>query len=112
MERANELMNDDSLQKLETAAMARSRSVDSAPLGNYTIWKNEYRRGKSFEDMLRLMQDQIIMARVYSGLAKFTNNLALHQEIETQLMKLAWEEESTDIDQEQRYHRQYILFLR
>ncbi|CAA0377288.1 unnamed protein product [Arabidopsis thaliana] len=102
LERANELMNDDSLQKLETAAMARSRSVDSAPLGNYTIWKNEYRRGKSFEDMLRLMQDQIIMARVYSGLAKFTNNLALHQEIETQLMKLAWEEESTDIDQEQR----------
>ncbi|EFH58323.1 GAUT2/LGT2 [Arabidopsis lyrata subsp. lyrata] len=101
LERANELMNDDTIQKFEKAAMARSRSVDSAPLGNYTIWKNEYRRGKNFEDMLRLMQDQIIMARVYSGLAKMTNNLALHEEIETQLMKLAWEGESTDIDQQQ-----------
>lgn len=102
MERANELMNDDTIHKFEKAAVARSRSVDSAPLGNYTIWKNEYRMGKNFEDMLRLMQDQIIMARVYSGLAKMTNNLALHEELETQLAKLQSEEESTDIDQQQR----------
>lgn len=95
-------MNDDTIKKFEKAAIARSRSVDSAALGNYTIWKNEYRRGKSFEDMLLLMQDQIIMARVYSGLANMMNNIALHEELETLLMKLASEEESTDIDQQQR----------
>ncbi|KAL1191609.1 putative galacturonosyltransferase 2 [Cardamine amara subsp. amara] len=101
VKRANELMNDDTIKKFEKAAIARSRSVDSAALGNYTIWKNEYRKGKTFEDMLHLMQEQIIMARVYSGLSKMTNNLVLHQELETLLMKLASEEELTDIDQQQ-----------
>lgn len=101
---ASELMNDDTIQKFEKAAIVRSRSVDTAPLGNYTIWKNEYRKGKTFEDILHLMQDQIIMARVYTTIAKMTNNLALHEELETQLAKLALmeEEESTDIDKQQR----------
>lgn len=103
MKRVNELMNDATVQKFEKAAIQRSRNVDSAPLGNYTIWRNEYRQGKILEDMLRLMQDQIIMARVYTTLAKLTNNLALHEELETQLEKLAlMEEEPADIDQHQR----------
>ncbi|XP_023640802.1 putative galacturonosyltransferase 2 isoform X1 [Capsella rubella] len=102
VKRADELRNDDTVHKFEKAAIARSRSLHSPPLGNYTIWKNEYQIGNNFEDMLRLMQDQIIMARVYSGLARMTNNLALHEELETQLAKIALEEESSDTDQLQR----------
>ncbi|KAJ0258198.1 putative galacturonosyltransferase 2 [Hirschfeldia incana] len=100
--RAKELMNKDNLPALEKAAIQRSMSVDSVAIGNYSIWRNDYHKGKNFEDLLRLKQDQIIMVRVYTSLAKMSNNLALHKELETQLAKIEEEEEPTNIDQEQR----------
>ena len=101
--RAKDLMNKDNHQALEKAAIQRSRSIDSVVPGNYSIWRNEYHKSKNFEDLLRLMQDQIIMVRVYTSLAKMTNNLALHKELEAKLAKMEEEqEESINIDQQQR----------
>lgn len=100
--RGKELMNKENLPALEKAAIQRSMSIDSVAIGNYSIWRNDYRKGKNFEDLLRLRQDQIIMVRVYTSLAKMSNNLALHKELETHLAKIEEEEESTNIDQEQR----------
>ncbi|KFK37413.1 hypothetical protein AALP_AA4G253700 [Arabis alpina] len=103
VKRATELMNVGTIQKFEKAALIRSRSVDTAPLGNYSIWRNEYRKGKTFEDIVLQMQDQIIMARVYTTIAKIRNNLALHEELESELAKVElMEEESIDIDKPQR----------
>ncbi|CAF2093444.1 unnamed protein product [Brassica napus] len=100
--RAKDLMNKDNHQALEKAAIQRSRSIDSVVPGNYSIWRNEYHKSKNFEDLLRLMQDQIIMVRVYTSLAKMTNNLALHKELEAKLAKMEEEqEESINIDQQQ-----------
>ncbi|CAG7873618.1 unnamed protein product [Brassica rapa] len=100
--RAKDLMNKDNHQALEKAAIQRSRSIDSVAPGNYSIWRNEYHKSKNFEDLLRLMQDQIIMVRVYTSLAKMTNNLALHKELEAKLAKMEEEqEESINIDQQQ-----------
>ncbi|KAL0720258.1 hypothetical protein Bca4012_034857 [Brassica carinata] len=99
--RAKELMNNDNIEALEKAAIQRSRSVDSVAPGNYSIWRNDYHKGKNFEDLLRLLKDQIIMVRVYTSLAKMTNNLALHKELETKLA-LMEEEESISIDQQER----------
>ncbi|CAH2057733.1 unnamed protein product [Thlaspi arvense] len=100
--RANELMNDGTTREFEKEALQRSRSVDTAAPGNYTIWKNEYRKGKSFEDMLLLLKDQTTMARVYTTIAKMTNNLALHEELETQLAKLeSMEEVLSDVDKQE-----------
>ncbi|KAL0665712.1 hypothetical protein Bca4012_028416 [Brassica carinata] len=101
--RARDLMNKDNLQALEKAAIQRSKSIDSVAPGNYSIWRNEYHKSKSFEDLLHLMQDQIIMVRVYSSLAKMTNNLALHKELEAKLALMEEEqEESININQQQR----------
>ncbi|XP_022574856.2 putative galacturonosyltransferase 2 isoform X1 [Brassica napus] len=101
--RAKDLMKKDNHQALEKAAIQRSRSIDSVAPGNYSIWRNEYHKSKNFEDLLRLMQDQIIMVRVYTSLAKMTNNLALHKELEAKLAKMEEEqEESINIDQQQR----------
>ncbi|WZY91395.1 hypothetical protein YC2023_063724 [Brassica napus] len=101
--RAKDLMNKDNQQALEKAAIQRSRSIDFVAPGNYSIWRNEYHKSKNFEDLLRLMQDQIIMVRVYTSLAKMTNNLALHKELEAKLAKMEEEqEESINIDQQQR----------
>ncbi|XP_033148409.1 putative galacturonosyltransferase 2 isoform X1 [Brassica rapa] len=100
--RAKDLMKKDNHQALEKAAIQRSRSIDSVAPGNYSIWRNEYHKSKNFEDLLRLMQDQIIMVRVYTSLAKMTNNLALHKELEAKLAKMEEEqEESINIDQQQ-----------
>ena len=96
-------MNKDNLQALEKAAIQRSKSIDSVAPGNYSIWRNEYHKSKSFEDLLHLMQDQIIMVRVYTSLAKMTNNIALHKELEAKLALMDEEqEESINIDQQQR----------
>ncbi|CAN6830208.1 unnamed protein product [Brassica oleracea] len=100
--RARDLMNKDNLQALEKAAIQRSKSIDSVAPGNYSIWRNDYRKGKNFEDLLHLMQDQIIMVRVYTSLAKMTNNIALHKELEAKLALMDEEqEESINIDQQQ-----------
>lgn len=85
--RANELVqrNDDTILKLENAAIERSKSVDSAVLGKYSIWRRENDNDNS-DSNIRLMRDQVIMARVYSGLAKLKKNKTdLFQELQARI---------------------------
>lgn len=84
--RANELVqhNDDTILKLENAAIERSKSVDSAVLGKYSIWRRENENDNS-DSNIRLMRDQVIMARVYSGIAKLKNKNDLLQELQARL---------------------------
>lgn len=56
-ERSVKPENDETIQEFENASIQWSRSLHSAALGNYTIWQNEYRRVKKFEDILSLMQN-------------------------------------------------------
>ncbi|KAI4356855.1 hypothetical protein L6164_000842 [Bauhinia variegata] len=84
--RAAELVrqDDDVYVKLENAAIERSKSVDSAVLGKYSIWRKEIENENS-DSTIRLMRDQIIMARVYLSIAKMKNKLELYQELQTRL---------------------------
>ncbi|KAG7561625.1 Nucleotide-diphospho-sugar transferase [Arabidopsis thaliana x Arabidopsis arenosa] len=84
--RAKELVqhNDDTILKLENAAIERSKSVDSAVLGKYSIWRRENENDNS-DSNIRLMRDQVIMARVYSGIAKLKNKNDLLQELQARL---------------------------
>ncbi|KAL0756616.1 hypothetical protein Bca101_094284 [Brassica carinata] len=84
--RANELVqrNDDTILKLENAAIERSKSVDSAVLGKYSIWRRENENDNS-DSNIRLMRDQVIMARVYSGIAKLKNKTELLQELQARI---------------------------
>ncbi|CAN8254069.1 unnamed protein product [Cochlearia groenlandica] len=84
--RANELVqhNDDTILKLENAAIERSKSVDSAVLGKYSIWRRENENDNS-DSNIRLMRDQVIMARVYSGIAKLKNKTDLLQELQARV---------------------------
>ncbi|XP_058098675.1 polygalacturonate 4-alpha-galacturonosyltransferase [Magnolia sinica] len=80
--RAAELVqqDDEAIVKLENAAIEHSKAVDSAVLGKYSIWRRENENENS-DSNVRLMRDQIIMARVYSSIAKLKNNLRLYQEL-------------------------------
>ncbi|XP_057531664.1 polygalacturonate 4-alpha-galacturonosyltransferase [Amaranthus tricolor] len=76
--------DDETILKLENAAIQRSKSVDSAILGKYNIWRRE-NENENTDNTVRLMRDQIIMARVYIGIAKMKNKLDLFQELQNRL---------------------------
>ncbi|XP_064982783.1 polygalacturonate 4-alpha-galacturonosyltransferase-like [Musa acuminata AAA Group] len=84
--RAMELVqqDDEALVKLENAAIEHSKAVDSAILGKYSIWRRDNENENS-DSTVRLMRDQIIMARVYMVIAKSKNRLDLYQELLTRI---------------------------
>ncbi|WVZ06771.1 hypothetical protein V8G54_020117 [Vigna mungo] len=83
--RAAELIREDeAMVKLENSAIEHSKSVDSAVLGKYNIWRKE-NENENADSTVRLMRDQIIMAKVYLSIAKMKDSLQLYQELESQL---------------------------
>ncbi|KAJ9171301.1 hypothetical protein P3X46_014689 [Hevea brasiliensis] len=84
--RAADLVQQDNeaILKLENSAIERSKSVDTAVLGKYSIWRKENENENS-DSTVRLMRDQMIMARVYISIAKMKNKLDLHQELQIRL---------------------------
>lgn len=84
--RASELVqkDDEATVKLENAAIERSKSVDSAVLGKYSLWRKENENENS-DSTVRLMRDQLIMARVYLSIAKMKNKVDLYQQLQTRL---------------------------
>ncbi|XVF22664.1 hypothetical protein REPUB_Repub12eG0190500 [Reevesia pubescens] len=84
--RAAELVqqDDEATIKLENAAIERSKAVDSAVLGKYNIWRRENENDNS-DSTVRLIRDQIIMAKVYVSIAKLKNKLDLQQELQIRL---------------------------
>ncbi|KAF9614855.1 hypothetical protein IFM89_020952 [Coptis chinensis] len=80
--RASQLVqqDDEAIVKLENAAIERTKAVDSAVLGKYSIWRRD-NENENTDANVRLMRDQMIMARVYASIAKMKDKLDLYQEI-------------------------------
>lgn len=76
--------DDEASIKLENAAIEHSKSVDGAVLGKYSIWRRE-NENENPDSTVRLMRDQMIMARVYLRIAKMKNKTELYQELQTRL---------------------------
>lgn len=76
--------DDDATVKLENAAIERSKAVDSAVLGKYSIWRRD-NENENADTQVHLMRDQMIMARVYSHIAKAKGRLDLEKELIAQL---------------------------
>lgn len=99
--RASELIqqDDEETVKLENAAIVRSKEVDSAVLGKYSIWRRENENENS-DSTVRLMRDQLIMARVYSSIARARNNLDIYQNLTLRIKESqhALGEANTDSD--------------
>ncbi|KAJ6686155.1 GALACTURONOSYLTRANSFERASE 4-RELATED [Salix purpurea] len=84
--RAVELLrqDDEAIARLENAAIERSKLVDGAVLGKYSIWRKEMDNENS-DSTVRLMRDQMIMARVYLTIAKMKNKFDLLQELQARI---------------------------
>eukprot|EP00252_Welwitschia_mirabilis_P027439 TRINITY_DN9405_c0_g2_i2.p1 TRINITY_DN9405_c0_g2~~TRINITY_DN9405_c0_g2_i2.p1 ORF type:complete len:535 (+),score=90.46 TRINITY_DN9405_c0_g2_i2:751-2355(+) len=80
--RAMELLQQDEEErvKLENAAIERSKEVDSAVLGKYSIWRRDNENENS-DSTVRLIRDQLIMARVYSSIARAKNSNEMYNEL-------------------------------
>ncbi|XP_073019917.1 polygalacturonate 4-alpha-galacturonosyltransferase-like isoform X1 [Primulina eburnea] len=76
--------DDDVNVKLENAAIEHSNLVDSAVLGKYSIWRKENENENS-DSNVRLIRDQMIMARVYTSLARMKNKTNLANELQNRL---------------------------
>ncbi|XP_011074569.1 polygalacturonate 4-alpha-galacturonosyltransferase [Sesamum indicum] len=70
--------------KLENEPIQRSKSVDSAVLGKYSLWRKQNENENS-DSNVRTIQDQMIMARVYISLAITKNKLDLAHELQNRL---------------------------
>ncbi|KAK4723802.1 hypothetical protein R3W88_026581 [Solanum pinnatisectum] len=76
--------DDEVTVKLENAALERSKSVDSAVLGKYSIWRKE-NENENTDSKVHLMRDQMIMSRVYISIATMKKKPRLAQELQKQL---------------------------
>lgn len=83
--RAVELLqkDDEATVKLENAAIEHSKPIDSATLGKYNIWRKDH--DEINDGHVRLIRDQIIMAKVYALLAREKNQYDLRQDLLIQI---------------------------
>lgn len=65
---------------MQTAAIEHSKQFISSVRGKYSIWRREYNNPNS-DSTLRLMQDQIIMAKVYGSIALSKEEDELHNSL-------------------------------
>ncbi|CAI9099679.1 OLC1v1036536C2 [Oldenlandia corymbosa var. corymbosa] len=62
---------------MQEAAIEQARELDTTTKGRYSIWRKEYENPNS-DSTVKLMHDQIIMARAYATIAKARNETFLY----------------------------------
>lgn len=68
--------------QMAEAAIERSKTLDTTIKGKYSIWRRDYENPNS-DSTLKLMRDQIIMAKVYANIAKSKNETGLYNSLMT-----------------------------
>ncbi|KAG5027742.1 hypothetical protein JHK87_011256 [Glycine soja] len=78
--RAAELTREDKENDdhIVSAAIEHTEGFDTTIKGKYGIWRREYENPNS-DSTLKLMQDQIIMAKAYANIAKSKNKTVLYE---------------------------------
>ncbi|XP_057966306.1 probable galacturonosyltransferase 3 isoform X2 [Malania oleifera] len=66
--------------QMQAAAIERSREFDTTVKGKYSIWRKDFENPNS-DSLLKLMRDQIIMAKVYASIAKSKNESGLYNSL-------------------------------
>ncbi|XP_057516166.1 probable galacturonosyltransferase 3 isoform X2 [Amaranthus tricolor] len=80
--RAAELMRQDKAMdaEMEKAAIERAQGLDTTVIGKYSIWRRDYDNSNS-DSTLKLMRDQVIMAKAYATIAKAKNESSLYDSL-------------------------------
>ncbi|CAN1763806.1 Probable galacturonosyltransferase 3 [Linum perenne] len=62
------------------AAIERSKELNTTITGKYSIWRKDFENPNS-DAMLKLMRDQMIMAKAYANIAKSNNDTGLYMSL-------------------------------
>lgn len=71
--------NETAALALEKGALKRKKEIDDNVLNKYSIWRPEF--DSDSDTLVRLIRDQLIMARVYASLAHSHNMIGLQREL-------------------------------
>lgn len=66
--------------QMQEAAIKRARELDTNIKGKFSIWRKEYENPNS-DSTVKLMRDQIIMAKAYATIAKAKNETLLYNSL-------------------------------
>ncbi|PSS21816.1 Galacturonosyltransferase [Actinidia chinensis var. chinensis] len=66
--------------QIQAVAIERAKELDTTVKGKYSIWRREYENPNS-DATLKLMRDQIIMAKAYASIAKAKNETSLYDSL-------------------------------
>lgn len=66
--------------QMRSAAIERAKTFDTSVKAKYSIWRKEYESPNS-DSTLKLMRDQIIMAKAYASIAKAKNATAIYESL-------------------------------
>jgi len=100
--------------RIVSAAIERSQGFDTTIKGKYSIWRKEYENPNS-DSILKLMRDQIIMAKAYSNIAKSINKTDLYEALvkHSRDSQLAIRDATSDAELQTGYFLiDFVLFLR
>ncbi|KAJ0428519.1 putative polygalacturonate 4-alpha-galacturonosyltransferase [Helianthus annuus] len=68
------------MTQMEEAAIERAKTFDTSVKGRYGIWRKEYESPNS-DSTVKLMRDQIIMAKAYASIAKAKNETVIYDSL-------------------------------
>lgn len=90
--------------QMQAAAIERAKELDTTVKGKYSIWRKEYENPNS-DSTLKLMRDQIIMAKAYASIAKAKNESDLFDSLikHSRKSQLAIGEANSDAELQPRY---------
>ncbi|RZC67378.1 hypothetical protein C5167_011072 [Papaver somniferum] len=72
--------NKDNDKLMQEAAIERSNQLNTSARGKYSIWRKDYENPNS-DSTLKLMRDQVVMAKAYASIAKPKNELRLYDSL-------------------------------
>lgn len=78
--RTAQLIRQDETENQMAAAVERSKNLDTTVKGKYSIWRRDYDNPNS-DSTLKLMRDQLIMAKAYANIAKSKNESSLYNSL-------------------------------
>ncbi|XP_062176723.1 probable galacturonosyltransferase 3 isoform X2 [Alnus glutinosa] len=86
-------------QMAAAAAIERSEGLDTTVKGKYSIWRRDYDSPNS-DSTLKLMRDQLLMAKAYANIAKSKNKTSLYNTLlkHSRESQRAIEEASSDAE--------------
>ncbi|XAR73059.1 Polygalacturonate 4-alpha-galacturonosyltransferase [Bertholletia excelsa] len=85
--------------QIQEAAIERAKELDTTVKRKFNIWRKEYENPNS-DTTLKLMRDQIIMARAYASIAKAMNEINMYDSLieHSRESQRAIEEANSDAD--------------